>query len=549
MTRPSRQALAAALGIAAVGTVAYLPVLSNGFVYDDHGLVLERAARSSLAAIWSGAAYPDYWPLTWSVLWAAWRVWGAWAPGYHLLNLALHLASAVLLWRALRAIHVPGAWIAGLLFAIHPVTVESAAWVSELKNTLSAPLYLGAFLAWRRADAEERSGPLLASAALFAAALLAKTSTVMLPVVLLGACLYLRGRVAWRDLAQAAPHLALAAVAGMLTIWFQHQRSITEEWLPARGAAERIAGAGWAFLTYLRTAFVPVRLGFVHADFPRDPAVLAWAGAAGSAALLALLWAFRSSWGRPALYAVGYQLLLVLPVLGLVDIAYLRVGPASNHLQYLALMGPVALGGAGLAWLISRWQRIGKAAAAVLSAALAAATWTRAASFRDDVSLWTAAVAAAPRSFLARWELARALALRDRYAEAEATLREAAAALDPAGRHRARSLLALGAGRYPEVVSEAWRAEDLRPEPAFLLYVGRQLIDAGAPREAVGVLEPLARRIPRGVEVRAWLGVALARSGRPDDALRVLSEASRIAPGNEDVLRAMAELGAEPGAR
>ncbi|WP_242343189.1 glycosyltransferase family 39 protein [Anaeromyxobacter terrae] len=537
LTRNPRTASAWAAGAIALATViAYLPVTGAGFVFDDHQFLPDGPIlRGPLSDIWFSASAKDYWPLTYTALWIQARLFGDAPLGYHLTNVLLHAATAILLWRVLRALELPGAWLAGLLFAVHPATVESVAWISELKNTLSAPLFLLSVLAWLRAERTGGRRELAAALALFALALLAKTSVVMLPVVLLLLAWYRRGRIDRRDVARTAPFFGVALAAGLATIWFQHVRAMTDGWLPQRGLGERIGGAGWALASYLEAAFVPARLAFVYPQWPVEAASPAfYLPLVALAAGFALLWWGRATWGRPATLALGFHAVMLLPVLGLVDIAYLRFGPVSNHLQYVALMGPVALAAAGLARLAASHRRAAVVAGGAVAVVLAAVTATRAAAFQDDLTLWTAAVRAAPGSLMAHWQLSDELAARGRAAEAIADLEEASRVVrGPASRHRARSLLGLRTGQFAAAVAECDAADALRPDRQFRRDLGRMLTLANAPLEAIATLEPLVRQHPGNVDYRYWLGAALARAGRFADAADVLAEASSIAGGTD----------------
>jgi len=531
-----------ALAIAAAGAAAHLPALLGGFVFDDRPLLFsgDTPLDGPLWRVWLSGEMPDYLPLTWSTFWVEKRIFGEAPLGYHVVNVALHLAVALLLWRVLRALRVPGAWLAGLLFAVHPVTVESVAWISERKNTLSAVLFLCAVLAWVRSDdrreeaAAARATPRLLdggwvlSLGLFGLALLAKGSVVALPLVLLAIAAIRRGRVTGPDVVRTAPFFALALAGGLATLWFQRAHAIGTAPGPARGLLERVGGAGWALLHYLETAFLPIRLAFLAPEWPVGPGS-PWfpIPLALIAALFVALWALRRRGTRPALLALGYQALMLLPVLGLLDIAWLAFAPVSNHLQYLALMGPVALVAAGLAGVAEgRWRPVAVAASIACVAWLGAETFRRSRAFESDLTLWQAAVRDAPGSAVARYQFAQYLRLAGRTAAAEAQVEAMArVAREPSLRHRARSLVALQQGRYADATAEALLAERIRPDPRFLLDLGRSLVGRGAPGEAIAVLLPLATSSPGDPEPRTWLAVALFRAGRTAEARSALAGA------------------------
>ena len=172
--------------------MAYWPALRGQFVWDDVMLVQQNplvTGKFGLGSIWFRTDFP----LANIAFWAQWRLWGDHPAGYHVVNVLLHAASSVLLWRVVARLGIRGGWLAGLVFAVHPVCAASVAWVAELKNTLSLPFYLLGILCWlsfeSSRDEGERGRALgwyLLSLGAFLLALLSKTSTVMLPVVLLG---------------------------------------------------------------------------------------------------------------------------------------------------------------------------------------------------------------------------------------------------------------------------------------------------------------------------------------------------------------------------
>ncbi len=533
--------------LAAAAVASYLPAFRAGFVFDDH-LFFEwtGAVRGPLSGIWLTADSPDYWPLTSTSFWAEWRLFGPNPAGYHATNVALHAVAAILLWRVLRALRVPGAWLGGLLFAVHPVAVESVAWISERKNTLSGVLFLAALLAWLAAEEEGRARAYAASLALFALALLAKTSVVTMPPLLVALTLVRRGRLDRRDLLRVAPFFGLALAAGAATLWFQRHNAMELLWLPRRGPLERIAGAAWALLFYVQKGLVPVGLASVHAPWPvAPPSPLFYVPLAVVLAGAAVLWRLRAGGARPVVLALGYQALMVLPVLGLVDIAYFDVGPVSNHLQYLALMGPAALGGAALA---SLGPGRAAAAGAALAAVLAATTFQRATAFEDDLTFWQRAARDAPGSAYARKALATKLASAGRREEAMRELEELArVARDPATRHHARSFWLLFQGRSAEAIEEAREAARLLPSPDLRRHLALQLAVTGRTGEAVSILEPLVREWPRDADYRYWLGRALAGEGRLAEAAAQLREACRLDPDDAAGRAALAEVLARLG--
>ena len=221
---------------------AYAPVWRAGFIWDDDGHVTRADLRPlrGLWRIWSEpGATQQYYPLLHSAFWLEHRLWGDSPLGYHLANIVLHAAAAFLLYRVLRTLRLPGALLGASAFALHPVCVESVAWVSEQKNTLSAVFYMAAALAYLRFDGERRSRWYVLASGLFLMALATKSVTATLPAALLVVLWWRRGRLSWmRDVLPLAPWLCMGAAAGLVTAW------VERTYIGASGAPFRLGVGG-----------------------------------------------------------------------------------------------------------------------------------------------------------------------------------------------------------------------------------------------------------------------------------------------------------------
>ncbi len=416
--RPQRQVLLAA-AILVIAFLAYIPALHGGFLWDDYAFLKNNwliHTSDGLRRFWFTTQAEDYFPLTSSMLWIEWRIWGDHAAGYHVINVLLHAIAAVLVWRVLRRLAVPGAWLAGVLFAVHPVAVASAAWVTERKNTLPMALYLLSLLAWLRFDAagshhDGTTGTAkgnryyLLSLGLFLLALLAKTSIVMLPVVLLMCAWWRRGRIARKDILRSLPFFALALALGLVTVWFQQHNVIRHQIVHPEGWASRVAATGWIAGFYLFKALVPVGLCAVYPRWNVNPASpVAYLPLALIALGFALLWMRRRSWGRAPLFAMGYFVVMLLPVLGFADMSFMKFSLVADHFQYAALIGVCAFAAAILARavLAAGWRgRAGTFAVAACVVALAVSTWHRARLYADEQLLWRDEIAREVNPWLA----------------------------------------------------------------------------------------------------------------------------------------------------
>lgn len=344
----------------------YWPSLRGEYLWDDDVLLTENPLvhrDDGLKSIWFSTKPHDYFPLTLTSLWVEWRLWRMNSLGYHVVNVALHGLGAILLWRVLRRLKIPGCWLAAILFAVHPVCVASGAWISEGKNTLSLIFYLLAALFYLRildsnpqeSSRSNRISWYILSLIAFLLALLSKTSVVMLPVLLLGCSLWLHGRISRQDILRSIPFFLLSLAFGLITVWFQTHRAIgykSDELLV------RLLGGTWAVWFYLFKALLPVNLSMIYPRWEISPgSLLAWLPGLFLLGSIFLLWRFRKTWGRPLLFALGYFLLTLAPVLGLFDMSYFAYARAADHLQYLSLIGIVAFIPAVIAKISGRLTR------------------------------------------------------------------------------------------------------------------------------------------------------------------------------------------------
>jgi hypothetical protein len=225
--KPALGGAASGLLLFAAVLIAYLPALNGGLLWDDGAHVTRPELQSfqGLWRIWSDLwATQQYYPVLHTAFWIEHRLWGDSVLGYHLANLALHAAAALLLLMILRRLAIPGAWLAALIFALHPVCVESVAWITEQKNTLSAVFYLASALVYLEFDETRRRSSYLLALGLFVLALLSKTVTATLPAAMLVVLWWRRGRLSWKhDALPLAPWFALGTVAGLFTAWVESE--------------------------------------------------------------------------------------------------------------------------------------------------------------------------------------------------------------------------------------------------------------------------------------------------------------------------------------
>jgi protein O-mannosyl-transferase len=579
---PDRGAVARGVLLLLIALAAYRPVFDAGFLHDDGELVarnpiVQRGGRGFGPEAWAGLHelwFPDPdsitplhlpgIPVTATLFWLEWRMFGGGddpqaaetgaigAPGYHVVNVLLHALCALLLWRVLAQLAVPGAWFAALVFAVHPLCVESVAWIAEQKNTLSLAFALASMLAWLRwSDTRERAA-WTASLAAFVLALLAKPAVAPLPLVLLLVAWW-RRRPLGAELRAALPLFAAAFAAGLLAIYAQQTLAIADEQLAVGAPLERIASASFALGFYLWKTVHPFDL---IAIYPRWHETLAWPVQIVPGVLFALVlaasWRARERWGRHVILGLGGFAFMLAPALGLVPMSYLRLTLVADHFAYAALPFPIALGvgaaAARLGALRTSTPPLVVGAAAALALVLAWQTASHSATFRDRRTLFTHTLERNPDAWLAHDQLA-ALLLAD-HAPAFALVHlERAVALAPHNGQLHNNLaVALDQlGRREQALEHIQKAAELRPNDDFVqLNTATGLLGAGRPREALphfaAALALAARRsTAEDPTIRIYYGAALLQAGRPREAIDQLERALALDPERPGARQLLAE--------
>jgi len=545
----SKKLLLAGL-LVAMTLVAYRPVLDNGFIWDDDDYVIENPTLRSvdgLRRIWLDfGATPQYYPLVHSTFWVEYQLWQLDPAGYHLVNVLLHALAVVLLWRVLSLLAVPGAWLAAAIFAVHPVHVESVAWITERKNVLSGAFCLASLLAYLRAAGMGCGAPgdrestrwYALSLLSFACALLSKTVTGSLPAVILLLQWWKRGRIGWPDLRQLAPFFFLSLVFGVLTVQLetQHVGAVGREW--DLSFADRCLVAGRALWFYAAKLLWPAQLAFNYPRWDIDAASgSAFLFPAASLAVVVALWAARRRVGRGPLVAVLIFAGTLFPALGFFDVYPMRYSFVADHFQYLASLGLIGLFAAAAASLAGRLsggrRALAAVCAAVLLLVLGGLTWRQTQVYRDLETLWRETLAVNPDSWLAhenlgaivqeRGELDEAIRHFKRSLEIEPHQHEAYNNLGNAMRAR---------GELDEAVALIRRS--LEVEPNYVLAhnsLGLALHDRGEHDAAARSFERALQIHPDLAAAHTNLGITLAAQGRLDAAARHHREALRIDPG------------------
>ncbi|MGH7214745.1 MAG: tetratricopeptide repeat protein [Tepidisphaeraceae bacterium] len=574
-----RPALIAALGLVFITFLTYAPVYRAGFIWDDDEYVTENPAllgADGLRWIWlEPGATPQYYPLTFTTFWLERRIWGDRPLGYHVVNVALHAANTVLAWRVLSRLGVPGAWVAAAVFAVHPVHVESIAWVSERKNVLSGFFYLAAALAYlRRADrssddaareseapaAPRRSrqprlgqslafpatltlptrGRYLAALALFVCALLGKTVTSSLPAAILLVTWWKRGRARWRDVRALIPFFVIGAIAGLYTSHMErtHVGAAGPEW--DYSAVERVLIAGRAVWFYLGKLLVPSDLSFMYPQWTVRPATAwQWVFPLAAAAAVVALWSLRRRIGRGPLVAALFFGGTLAPALGFVDVFPMRYTFVADHYQYLASLGMIVLGVVSASALPRRSAPFRPVVALGVIGALCVLTFDRARAFESLETIWRDTESKNPDSPIVLNNYGMVLLGQGRLDEAETKFRRVRE-LKPTAFEPHSNLAAVAEARGDNAAAiehlRAALAVDPRAMPPHL-SLGRHLAEAGRVDQAVLHYSAWVRFRPNDVAARQALATTLYRQarqrvadGNPDGAVESLNRLLRIDP-------------------
>lgn len=524
--------------------LAYRPAMSAGFIWDDDSYLTGNPllrGLDGLRRIWIPGQAPQYYPVVFTSFWIEHLLWGLHPAGYHLVNIGLHALDALLVWRLGRALRLPGAWFIGALFALHPVQVESVAWITERKNVLSACFYLLAALAWLRVlDRGEatRGGapppwrPYAAALGLFVLALLSKSVTCTLPIALLLMMLWQRRRITTRHIAALLPLLLL----GLLCAW--NTARLERVHVGAAGPefdfslAERALIASRALLFYPSKLLLPWPLVFIYPRWELDATRAAsyWPLLLELAVAAAALAAWRRGARGPAL-ALAFYAVTIAPALGFVDVYPMRYSFVADHFQYLACLGVFALAG-GAAEALARRPRVAAVAGGAVLAGLGGLSWRQCLSYANAETLWRATIARNPGAWIALNNLG-ALVLE--HAEAVDLLQRAlAAASSESARGDVRFNLALAldsAGRDEEALALYLQLQ--QTEGGMHVRIAQTLESLGRDDEA----EAAYRRALSGeAHAAAWIpfGRHLLRRGRPDEAIGHFTAAVAARPDDAD---------------
>ena len=541
--------------LAAVTILAYQPAWHGGLLWDDDNCTTPPELRSldGLRRIWfQPRATAQYYPLLYTSYWVQQRLLGDSPSGYHLVNLLLHIGCVVLVLKILRFLRVPGAELAAVIFALHPVNVETVAWIAERKNTLSGIFALAATFSYLKFD-ENRSRPSYALAiGLFLLGLLSKTAIVTLPLAWLMIFWWKRGAISWRrDVVPSIPFFFLSAAAGLVTRWFENTGIGYKTTILDLSLLDRCLIAGRAFWSQLGKLLWPSNLMFVYPRWEINAGVwwqylfpLAVLG------LLGVLWNFRR-WSRAPFAGVLIYLFLLLPSLGFLNIYFFIYSFVADHWQYLACLGiitPCASGIVLLAGHFKRWQGwIEPGVTLLVAGTLFLLTSQQSRMYTDIETLYRTTIARNPTCWMAQVNLGNILYQSKRVPEAM-DLFNLAMGIKPAVAHYSLGNALLQKGRTSGAIEQY--KEALRIDPNYAETqnnLGNALLLIGQTSKAIDQYQQALRINPGNAKTHNNLGNALVQTGRAAEAIDHYKQALRIHPTSADAHNNLASALAQMG--
>lgn len=495
---------------------AYLYTLYCGYIWDDERHVLMDASLWGLGGLWKiwfSREMQQYYPLVYSSFWVEANLWGLSPALSHIINASIHAVNAFLAYAILKRLGIRGALFAGLIFALHPVHVESVAWISERKNVLSGLFYLLSLYAFL--EYEDRAGKKLysLSLALFAMALLCKTVASTLPAVFI-IIRWMRGReISAGYVARLVPFFALGLAFGLLTIWWEANLVGASGQMWEMGYIERVLLAGRVFWFYLYKLIAPFELIFIYPRWDVDSSVLwQWAPPAATVLAAALLLASSRRIGRGPAAAMAFFLVTVFPALGFINVYPFQFSFVADHFQYMASVGAISLFAATSAWAASRLSSsVRTPAAALFLALLWTLTFSQTFIYKDSLTLWKDTATRNPGAWIAHANIA----VESIYNDTDTAIAhgEKAYAMNPSN----------------ELISNAL---------GLALYTkSKSLAEKGMEREslelntrAIALYRESLESEPRYDTAHINLGISLGRAGDYDGAIEHFQVALRLRP-------------------
>src|SRR5215469_14866559 len=542
------RALIFAFVLAAVTILAYRPAWHGGFLWDDDAYIINNellTAPDGWQRIWFSLDSPSqYFPFTYSTFRIEHALWGLNTTGYHWVNLLLHVGNALLVWAVLARLKVPGAWLAAAIFALHPVQVESVAWITERKNVLMGFFFLLTLLAWVGFVDEQSRRPWISyclALIFYLLALSAKATACTLPAALFLILWLGKKRITMRRLIQIVPFVVLGMGMGLLAIWWErYHQGTNRDLFTFLGPIERILVASRAVWFYLSKIFWPSNLTFIYPRWNISPAnLLDYIWLIASIAACVAIYFIRRYVGRGVEVAAAFFVATLSPVLGFIMLFTFRYTFVADHYQYLACIGPIALASAGIISLsdkFAQYRTVIVGVSFVVVASLGILTWRQAAMYGDVEILWRTTLARNPECWMAHTNLGLVLLQENKIDDAIAQYRSALQMQPDSWDAEYNLCTALvGKGQVDEAIPHGERAVGMRPtDPDARVSLGNALLQKGRIDEAIAHYQQAITAQPDHFLARYSLGHALLEKGELDGAIQVCRSALLLRDSDAD---------------
>jgi tetratricopeptide (TPR) repeat protein len=498
--------------LAVATIVVYQKAWGAGFIWDDDLYVTQNkllTAPDGLSRIWFSLDSPSqYFPLTYTSFRFEYLLWGPFSPAYHWGNILLHTANALLVWRLLVVLRVPGAWLAAAFFALHPVQVESVAWISERKNVLMGLFFLLSLLAWIRfVETASREGRKYYGLALlfYALALFSKTTACTLPAALLLILWLKKMRIDGRRIAQITPFVVLGLGMGLIAMWWErfHQGTLGAPY--EIGLPERFLVATRALWFYAGKLLWPANLIFSYPHWPISSGnLLDYAWLLATVVAVVLLYLARHRLGQGPAVALLFFAATLGPVLGFFMLYTFRYSFVADHYQYLACIGPLALAAAGISRGVEYFGERKRFALSALGGALLVTlgflSRAQCAMYSDWDTLWWTTLSRNPGSWMAHNNIGSSLARK---------------------------------GRTQEAIDHFNKALELNPGHEEAHYnLANALLRLDREDEAIAQFEAALKINPRYTRAHYNLAVVLAHKGRMEEAIALYNKVLEVYPND-----------------
>lgn len=563
----------------ALTLAAYAPAMLHGsFLWDDNEYITGNSfikRFDGLYDIWfSPRLLPQYYPLAFSMYFVEYKLWGETAQGYVIVNVLLHLASACMVYKLLKKLNLPGALLGAALFAVHPLAIESVAWIAERKNTLSMFFSLASILAYPGLTPGEKITPgkykkqIVIATLLFLLALLGKPAAVVVPPMLLAILWWQNGKIRKSDMLVQGFWFLLSMASGILVTYLEALKVATDPEPFNLSLIDRllISSRGWWF--YMGKFAWPNPLSMIYPRWQID-ASQPWQYTFVAALLMVIvaLWVFRKRFGlAPAVILLLYTV-AIGPTLGILNCSYFRLSFVADHFAYWALVPMVAAVGALLfhARTVAVLSHRGATViACLLVTVLTVVAFDRCRTYSSPLVMWQDAVEKAPRSpgawslygstlmkmgrlpeakkaFVTAYELpphqiddlgriANICIIMGELDEAEQYAQKFLAALPK----DTESLFLLGLLRYSqkrfdESVEAYLRADQLNPnDTRFITNAGVILFQTGQLPRAIDCFTKSLKRNPLNAKVHNILGQCYVQAGQFPQAVECFEKAVKL---------------------